>query len=584
MRKKGKLLTGLVLLVLMASVSYFFSNRYVTHQLYDQHKYEMLDEANVILRATAIRDWTVSPPENQQAIIRAIARENKQRISVLSAEGRVVFDTGETLDTESEQDHANRPEIAAVIDGSKLGADLRLSQTLHEDYYYIAIPITSKSGDLVGILRLSENAKHFTKNVHYFQKILLSLLGLFVLLMILLVINVLYYQNRKDKEITDALIGIQEKRYTSQYLLMENGHYSTLGRIVRDLAEEMEQQSQDFYLSEKRFEELLDQLNIGVMLVSPSRTIVMANPTVTRIFGWQESVLGSDYVQHIPIAELFEPIEKVFETGDLIRQNMAINERYYDVKITPITEGHGTHQLMLLFHDITDIQNVLKHQNDFISNVSHELKTPVTAIKGFSETLIDGALDDPAVATDFLTIILNESLRLENLIEDILSLSRLTDRVKNEATAFSLVTVVEKLEKKYNLTLKKKELDFIFELTGSPDVILDYHKVYRLVDNLVSNSIKYTLKQGKVQVTISGDDEMITLVVSDNGMGIAPEEQQRIFERFYRVDKARTSDIKGTGLGLAIVKELVEQLDGELELESQLNKGTCITIHLPRKV
>ncbi|QIL46470.1 cell wall metabolism sensor histidine kinase WalK [Vagococcus coleopterorum] len=581
MKLNKKMITVIIMAIILVIAGYFFSNRYVTKQLFSQHRKEMIDEANVILYATDITDWSTDISVEQKQLIKEISNQNSQRISVVSPEGTMIFDS--ESDSEIGNNMSHRPEIKEVLSGDKVGSDIRMSATLKESYYYIAIPVMS-DGKLMGILRLSEKASGFVDNINQFKKLIMALLIAFMVIVFLLGWNVNSIQKRRELVLTKALTGIKKGEYTDKYLLTDNGELSQLGLTVRSLADELEKQTQDFNLSEQRFEELLNVLSLGVVVISQDRQIVMANPFASHVLGLEGQDLGKDYHHYLPGVDLYEQVEATFETNQSFSTKKEWQQHWYKIKGNTILNDHQK-QVVILFYDVTDEENLLVHQSDFIGNVSHELKTPVTAIKGFSESLLDGAKDQPEVAEDFIQIINQQSIRLENLITDILELSKVSSETGDKLVQpVDLRKTLNDLKQQYELELAKKDLTLEFESVGKGLIFSQEQLVYQVLDNILSNSVKYTDEGGLIKVMINESSDEVGVQISDNGRGIPEADLSRVFERFYRVDKARTSDIKGTGLGLSIVKELVETLQGEIKLTSQENKGTTVTVTLPKGV
>lgn len=262
---------------------------------------------------------------------------------------------------------------------------------------------------------------------------------------------------------------------------------------------------------------------------------------------------------------------------------IGIERRYFEVYGVPIL---GTNEewkgILLVFHDITEIKKLEQVRKDFVANVSHELKTPVTSIKGFTETLLDGAKEDKETLEHFLRIILEESDRLQSLILDLLELSKIEQQ--GYTLAIRDVNMSQLLEEMLPILCQKaeeKEIELILEpLEKEITIDGDYYRLKQIFINLISNAISYSLQGGRVTISMKEGLNSVAVSISDTGIGIAQEEIPRIFERFYRVDKARSRNSGGTGLGLAIVKHLVEAHKGKISVESKLGKGTTFTIEL----
>ena len=239
--------------------------------------------------------------------------------------------------------------------------------------------------------------------------------------------------------------------------------------------------------------------------------------------------------------------------------------------------------IIILIQDITERQKLEDMQRDFVANVSHELKTPLTTIKSYTETLMDGAVEDPDMARSFLGIVDNEADRMNRLVKDLLQLSRLEQR--QERMHFlegNIVALVRQCMVKVEMTAQQKghQLNALFDEKMNIRVLMDRDRMEQVILNVLSNAIKYTPDGGRIDVDIDSDGKKVQIIVSDNGIGISEEELPRIFERFYRVDKARSRKMGGTGLGLAITKQIVEEHQGTITAESTLGKGTKFIIAL----
>lgn len=576
-----KVLTWSILFCFLAYGSYYLSNQYVSKQLFEQHQAEMVDEANVLLYAAAIKDWRHDISSQQKELIEEIAQQNRQRISIVSPEGHLVYDSDPESETDIGDSLKLRPEVKAVMSGETVGADIRMSATLNHPYYYVAIPVMAQE-KLVGILRLSEKADDFLGNLNQFKKLVISLLILFSILVVVMTANVWWTRKRRETELTKVLNKIKKGEYTDKYLLTNNGELSELGMTVRDLSEELAQQHQEFHISEKRFEELLDVLNIGVLVINQNRKILRVNPIARQVLGVTGDALTRDYHHYLPGVDLFEQVEQTFQTNQPFSEKKEWEKRWYKIKGNSIL-ADAEQQVIVLLYDITDVQNLVAHQNDFISNISHELKTPVTAIKGFSESLLDGAKDVPELNDEFLSIINQESLRLERLIDDILELAAIKGNPYGDASLFDVVQLLTDIQTQHQVIIEQKGLTVTLRTPETVGFYGQRKQLQTLIDNLVSNSVKYTQQGGTITVTIVDGQEAIGIEILDNGMGIPASDVSRIYERFYRVDKARSSDIKGTGLGLSLVKEIVSDLHGSIDISSKENHWTKVLVTLPKR-
>ena len=256
--------------------------------------------------------------------------------------------------------------------------------------------------------------------------------------------------------------------------------------------------------------------------------------------------------------------------------------KIFQASVTPIFESKSVAGCLVVLHDITEIKRLETMRSDFVANVSHELKTPLTSIKGFVETLLDGALDDKEHGRNFLQIIQGHSQRLESLVNDLLSLAHLESKdIVLEKREFDLKEQVEEIVSGFQSQIKKKGISITNELPSNLSIRADKNRIDQVVTNLIDNAIKFNKESGSIKIYSQGSGETIKITIEDSGVGVPEKETPRIFERFYRVDKARSRSLGGTGLGLSIVKHIIELHAGEVGVESTEGFGSKFWFTLP---
>ena len=511
--------------------------------------------------------------------------QSEERLTVIDLSGVVVYDS--VTNKEVLENHNNREEFKAVLTGDEIGTSVRKSKSTNETLYYVAVPLLGKQDELLGVLRLARPVADINQISEQIKK---SLLIFSVLALMLTTFITLIITKRIAKPINDIMEvaeSLSDKRYEVRYTGNAYGEVADLGETINDLATSLEEQTLELVQNDKRLYELINHLVIGVMLIDEHRIIKMVNPAMSVILGEDVSQLvGNSYVEATKSYGLSHMIEMAYQKNE--QQNDEIyfyypKDKIVDANIVPIDgKEPGEQNLIVLLYDITEIRRLEKVRTDFVTNASHELKTPVTALKGFSETLLDGAMEDKEVLKQFLEIMLAESSRLDFLVNDILELSKLEQKQVplkieeinlTEAVISTFQLVKQKAdEKKMKLNIIEEDNLFI---TG------DSSRLKQILANLINNAVVYTQESGEVEVTIKKENNFAVIKVSDNGIGIPEDEQDRIFERFYRVDKARSRNSGGTGLGLSIVKYLIENLNGSISVESKLGLGTTFIVKLP---
>ncbi|GAB2501147.1 ATP-binding protein [Alkalibacterium psychrotolerans] len=509
-----------------------------------------------------------------------------ERITFITPDGEVTYDT--RAEEGNLENHLNRPEIQQIIQGeSVVGTYDRTSESTGEVLYYAATAITDDSGELLGFLRLSKNVEEMAGLTEQ----MIQVVTVFMLISILVALLFTNYWTKKISDPIEKMKRVTEKlsdqNYSSRYTGSSYGEIDDLGQSINLLAINLDQQMQEINENQTRLRELINHLIIGVMVVDNEGLITMVNPVMNEVLGEDlHSKIGEPFDEALHSTTLVELIEKTRAEKTIQNQETELfypKEKIVDANVVPVfNQQKENFNHIVLLYDITEIRRLEKVRTDFVANVSHELRTPITAVKGFAETLLDGALKDEETLVDFLEIIYKESTRLDLMVQDILQLSKLENhKVHAVIQTVRASEVVEEVLKivHQKMDLKNQTFELVEEFPVTLEVDRDQFKQVCL--NLIGNAIAYTPDGGKITVTLKETDNEAVLVVSDTGVGIPKESQARIFERFYRVDKARSRNAGGTGLGLAIVKWLVENNNGRITLESEENKGSTFTVWLP---
>lgn len=325
----------------------------------------------------------------------------------------------------------------------------------------------------------------------------------------------------------------------------------------------------------------------GVLLTDGRGEIVHSNPAFREMFGLSQEASGRSALEVLASVACDDAIHKVIQTGGPVEREIIFEKprrRAFQVHFSPMRREGRLSGVVSVFHDLTEIRRLEEIRRDFVANLSHELKTPLTAIRGFSETLLEETHSDPERQREYLEVIFRHSTELGHLMENLLNLSHIEsgkEALRLEPVA--LKPFVETLLARFRTSAKIKEIELHDEIPETAPLLqADSHKLNQILSNLVDNAVKYTSPNGKVW--IRGSEKEPVIEVCDNGPGIPLEDQERIFERFYRVDKARSRDTGGAGLGLAIVKHLVELHGGRITIQSEPGRGSRFQVVLPALV
>jgi two-component system phosphate regulon sensor histidine kinase PhoR len=509
------------------------------------------------------------------------------RFTIIDTDGEVLADSESAPETM--ENHSDRPEVQEVIENEQeAGEAIRFSETEEIEMMYVASPIYNEEGVIRGIIRTSYPLDSIEDTMIVFWR------GLAVFLAIILVIAAVVASilarniTRPLSDITAVTKRLSGKDYSSRVHTEVSGEIGELAGSVNDLAMNLQNQMRALHENEQQLSTILSNMVSGVMLINQEGRILMINSAMEKFLGQHnQHILGHDYRDFDDSLGLRDGIAKVFEENEKIQKEVAagqVTKKVFDAHFGPYY-GNGWKQrgVIIVLHDITDIKRLENMRSDFVANVSHELKTPVTSLKGFSETLLSGEVTDEETERSFLKIIHNESERIDRLIRDLLHLSHIENKVSPlNIKEVDLVRLVHGITHTLSKAISDKGLEIMLPLPAEEVFIEgDEDRLNQILTNLIANAITYTGEDGKIDISIEKTSFDVRISVNDTGIGIPEENIPRVFERFYRVDKARSRNSGGTGLGLAIVKHLVESHKGKIELTSVEGEGTTFTVTLP---
>ncbi|ACK38462.1 HAMP domain-containing histidine kinase [Listeria monocytogenes] len=565
-----------------------FSGELMKSTYLNMKESQLEDDAKILLQTTNMENLDLDKDAATiQKSLNPLGEDIDARITVIDSEGDVVADTKK--DPEKLDNHMNRPEVTDILKkGESVGISIRESDSLGYSMLYVAVPVKHQ-GKTDGVLRISISLESVDAAVAKLWGNLALIFGIALVIIAAISVFIARKITRPVREIIEVSTDLANHKYDSRIHGKISGELQDLSISVNTLAESLETQMFEIKQNEQRLNAIVQNLVSGVMLINVDKQVIMTNRTMYQILGETE-ITGKPFYEVIKSFALSQLIEGTFETKTIQQKEIILyfpREMILDASVSPILGENGEITgIILLLHDITQIRHLENVRSEFVTNVSHELKTPVTALKGFAETLLDGAMYDEVLLKKFLTIIKEESDRLHRLIMDILALSRIEQNPVAENV--ELVDVDEVIEQSartiFEMATEKNIRVTIPEKTSASVMIeTDRDKLQQIIINLLSNAINYTPVDGKVEVKLIEQEAEVIIEVTDNGIGIPAKDIDRVFERFYRVDKARSRHSGGTGLGLSIVKHLVENCGGRIEVESQEEVGSTFRVTLPKK-
>ena len=487
---------------------------------------------------------------------------DRYRLTWVAADGTVLFDN--QADAAAMENHADREEIReALLTGT--GSSTRQSATLTEQTIYEAVRLSDGS-----VLRISVSR----------ATAVLLLLGMLQPICIVLVIAIAvsaWIAHRIAKRVVEPLNRLNLDAP------LENDAYEELSPLLHRIhAQRQEIKEQMWTLERKQneFNQITANMKEALVLLDTTGRIISINPAARRLFGAGDDPIGNDILTIDRSQNMRTALENARADGRAFFRDQR-NGRIYQFDLSRIASDNAVQGTVILAYDITDQANAEQNRQEFTANVSHELKTPLQSIIGSAELLENGIVKEADIPR-FVDRIRKEATRLVNLIDDIIRLSQLDEGVDMPMESVSLRELSEEVCE--NLVDAARQKDVSLKVTGSEGVITGVRRLlYEIVYNLCDNAIKYNRDGGSVEINLSQDADAVLLRVQDTGVGIAPEHQSKIFERFYRVDKSHSRQSGGTGLGLSIVKHAVQLHHGSISVESRINVGTAITVRFDTK-
>jgi two-component system phosphate regulon sensor histidine kinase PhoR len=577
--------TFLALLVSVLLAVDFFSERALRSD-YERMGFEKLAAIARIAEARPPQ-WTpasAGQPENLAPLRDWVTQmaASGVRVTVIAADGRVLGDS--QGDPQSMENHANRPEVLEARAKGE-GRSVRRSATLNRDFLYLAVRQNTSPGPSA-VLRFALAPETVDEVLRSFRHKLW--VASFFILLIAGAASLLFSRSFTDRveRLKEFSRRVAEGDFRPLPRDSSGDALGALGVSLNRTAARLDRTIQTLTEERNLSSAILGSMVEGVAVVNGSERLVFANPGFAEILGLDvPPTSGSALVEVVRQTELLEAVRQVLGGEPRVQSEIVtgtLRQHYFAITVAAVRAGDTTGAVVVL-HDITELRMLERVRRDFVANVSHEFRTPLTAIQGFAETLLAGAIDDSLNRTRFLEIILEHSRRLARLTEDLLMLSKMdAERLELEICRLSVSQLIESCLETAQRRGAEKDLRISVNMPQNlPDVAGDRRRLAEVLQNLLDNAIQYTLPGGQIVVSAVSAEEEIVLTVSDTGIGIPKADQPRIFERFYRVDVARSREAGGTGLGLAIAKHLVEVHGGRLWVDSEVGQGSQFHFSLP---
>jgi two-component system phosphate regulon sensor histidine kinase PhoR len=501
---------------------------------------------------------------------------------MISEDGKVLADS--RYNPYIMDDHSNRPEVRAVLDGEEFGISSRKSSTLNQDMYYVA-SVYNINGQRI-IIRLAKSLQNINQiiRVDIYKY-------LFFLTILLLVSNIIvwYYSKSIIKSLNkiktmakEIAHGERQKIDTIEY---SNSELGSLVIEYNRLGKELDNKINSIMEEKNKLTAILNSMTEGVIATDENKKILMMNPKACEIFNIKcKNVEGKNFISEIRDHRFDSYLNKVLKKEENYSSEMVFRNPekiYLECNFQSITDyNNDIIGAVIVLIDVTRLRRLEEMRKDFVANVSHELKTPLTSIKGYADTIVENEIKDFETIKKFVGIISNEATRLNLLINDLLDLSKL-EADYFELKPESLDDILEKPFRILNKEAEKRDIEIKKHFDDNlPLVKMNKSQIENLLINLIDNAIKYNIDGGKIFIRAYKKENKVYIEIEDTGLGIPQKDQDRIFERFYRVDKARSKEVGGTGIGLSIVKHIVKGHNSEIEVKSIEGQGTNFKFYL----
>lgn len=527
------------------------------------------------------------PLEQTHAIeqkVKDLGRQLHVRVTIVLPGGQVAADS--IANPLTMGNHAKRPEIREAFEG-KVGNETRFSTTTGAETMYVAVPIKAP-GKIVAAARVSLSLGEINRTFLKLRGILFSGIFIATLIAVLLSLKLAKGLTGPIESISEGTRKITAGDWNTRVYAGTQDEIGELGRTINFMTRTLKEQIDEVSQEKSRLENILHTMASGVIVLDNYGLVKIINPSAEEMFGVSSATAGGKHnLEVIRHFGLHERIEKCLEEERIIEYEFSIpypEALILQCYIAPVYRDKALAGITIVFHDITKLRRLEQVRADFVANASHELRTPLTVIKGYAETLLNGALDDREVSHQFVSVIDQESDRLKRLVEELLILSQVESHWKdNQDQVFDLQTVAKAVANEMKSCFNDKKISLQLQLPGrlSP-VKANQDRIKQVLVNLLDNALKYTPAGGNVILSADDEEEHVKIKVQDTGIGIPSKDLSRIFERFYRVDKARTRQMGGFGLGLSIVKHIIETYEGKIGVESTLNKGSTFWFTLPK--
>lgn len=568
----------LVLLVTDGSLSRFLQKRDLLALQ------SSLTRQTVLIRELALP--LLGDHKRLQEQLKKITAETTIRVTIIDPAGKVLADSSESLEQLPKMDnHALRPEVIAALK-KETGMSIRYSVTLGTRMLYIAIPILEHE-KLLGIVRAALPITQIDQILASVRRPVMLTAALGILVVLSAGIFFSHRLSKRIRRITSVAERYAREDWSEKILIDGRDELKMLADTMNHMAATLRSRIEDLETEKGKISVILSHMNEGVIAIDRQKQVLLMNPTAEKLFGCHaSSVLGKSLLEVTRHTQVERIVDHAFREKKTLSEEILLSgEIKKTLRLSAVVLKEHTRDIggILVFHDVTELRQLENVRKEFVTNVSHELRTPLTAIKGFIETLLGGAAKDPSTSEKFLKIVSEETNRLGRLVEDILAIGEIEQKIAlMKKDSVDLASELAITLESFKARIEKSNLDVENRISGKSLIVPgDKDKIHQVFVNLIANAIKFNKPEGKIVLSADQKPEGVTITIEDAGIGIPEEAQARIFERFFRVDKARSKEMGGTGLGLAIVKHIMEAHGGRATCQSTPGQGSRFSVFFP---
>lgn len=569
---------------LLIGYFYLVSNLkgYVEHNLENNLRHQLLSGRDFIESQISAQGMLF----DADTIADNIGKQQELRVTIIARDGTVIGDTDLSVpEIKKVENHLDRPEIQEAI-SKGFGISKRYSYTIKKYLLYMALPFGKEKQ--TGFLRYAVPISYIEILEGRLEKSIAGALLLIFLFSLAFTFVISFVISRPLAEMARIARAMAKGDFSRKPSIYSRDEIGDLAMALSYMSDEIKSKIDRIKHEGVKFDAVLSSMFEGIMVVDEKGSILLMNPSLRKLFFVDSAPETKTPIEAIRSPQIQDIVDKILkEKQHLISEEITVSqpeEKTLKINAVPIIRNGILEGAALVFHDITELRKLEKVRQDFVANVSHELRTPISSIKGYSETLLEGAIDDKDNVKEFISIIYQDSNRLANLIDDLLDLSKIeSGKMKMVFVPLDIKPILNRCLGVLDKAIKGKQLSVSVSIPdGIPKVLADDKRLSQVFLNLLDNAVKYTSDGGSIKVNISLSDKLIQVDVSDTGIGIPEQDIPRIFERFYRVDKARSRELGGTGLGLSIVKHIVFSHGGQVWVKSELGLGSTFSFTIPQ--